>query len=414
MIPEPVQPPDRIGRAAAVIFAAATLQFLYLNLYPRFTPAFERNEPMLVARSLAEHGAFADPYPSMATGPTAHLAPAWPAVLALFFLGSGGGVKEVSMLAILATSILWGVCLVALPVLSRDLWGTEVPGWIGVSLGFLPVIPATSIWEATPTAAALAWSCVAFTRLAPWGCGAIAGGLACLNPVAALSAVVYWLVEHRRNRRQIGVFAAMAFIVVLPWMVRNYLVLGAIVPIRDNFGLELKMAFRNDAAITHLGLLRTVEKPPHPNQSEREACTLMSMGEVAYMNAARAEGLRWIRGHPVAAVGLILERTYLWWFPSREDLVPFPVLTCTITALGVLGLSMMGRLRLPLIALAVSFSVPYYFVQSSWRYAVPVAWIFLLGAGFAAWRAARLASSEMAESDEDIQPLQAKAVGTTE
>lgn len=387
MIAEPHKPPpDRVTRAAVVIFLGASLQFFYLKSGPLFA-TFDRNEPLLVGRALAERGEFADPFPSMPTGPTAHLAPAWPAVLAIFHLATDGSLKDVATLSILASSVLWGACLLALPVLSRDLFRSEVPGWIGVGIGMLPITPITPIWEAVPAAAALAWSCVAMTRLPAWGAGTIAGALAWLNPVAALGASTFWLFSPRRpTKAQVAGFAAMASFVVLPWIVRNYLVFDAFVPMRDNFGLELKMAFRDNATLTLLELIRTVEIPPHPNQSVEEACTLRDMGEVAYMKACGDEGRRWIAAHPRAAAGLVLKRAVLWWFPYREDLVPYPMLTCAVSLLGLVGLWMMRRQGLPLVAVAISFSVPYYLVQSCWRYAVPVVWIFTMGAGFVLWR----------------------------
>ena len=56
-------------------------------------------ETLAVARSLALTGKFADPFAPMATGPTAHLAPVYPAALGLIVQRYGEGPSAVPRLS---------------------------------------------------------------------------------------------------------------------------------------------------------------------------------------------------------------------------------------------------------------------------------------------------------------------------
>jgi hypothetical protein len=420
--------PDLVARAAIVTFASILLHFAYVTFEPRFTTGPLRQqwaqlatEPTAVARALSERGAFADPYATMPTGPTAHLAPAWPVALAVLFRLAHGDLASVSKLAFVATAVLWALTLLALPVISREIWGTEAPGLIGLWIGMLPLVPITPIWEAVPSAAGLAWGCVAMMRCAPRICGLIAGGLALLNPVAAHGMAVFWLVRRRPGVKEVALFAAFGVLVVVPWIVRNFIVLGHFVPVRDNFGLEFKLAYRDQATLTLAELLNAKSTTPHPNESAAEGMRLRSVGEVVYMNACAAEAIGWIREHPGKAVRLTLQRAVLWWFPYRKDLVPYPLLTCAAAFLGLVGLSATPRLGLPLAGLLLSFSAPYYLVSSCCRYTVPVIWIFLLGVGFLSWRIAFLALGKGRDLDryvvgaaKDLELVRSPAVFVSE
>src|SRR5690348_5417295 len=76
-------------------------------------------EPFRLAHSIAEKGEFADPYP-LHTGPSAHSAPAFPALLALLMHVFGDGVAGMYAIKLTATIVL-SIQLALFPVFSEAL-----------------------------------------------------------------------------------------------------------------------------------------------------------------------------------------------------------------------------------------------------------------------------------------------------
>jgi len=118
------------------------------------------------------------------------------------------------------------------------------------------------------------------------------------------------------------VIAVVASALVAPWIVRNWFALGGFVPVRSNFGLELRMGNNPHANGTTLGT--TLEDPNnlmyryHPSSNTLERTRLMAIGELPYMHEKQQQALQWIRAHPADAGWLILRRCLLYWFPPAE------------------------------------------------------------------------------------------------
>ena len=161
----------------------------------------------------------------------------------------------------LATALL---LLVLLPATARKLGFPLATGWFAAFL--LAWLPAhrwnqiTGHHEQGFSALALLgvlWIC-ADLRQTGWcvrgriiSLGISLGLTALLCPNLLLVPMLFFFVELVRRygeRRQIlrnGLIAAtIGFVCVLPWMIRNYVVLSGFVPIRSNFGLELAVGNR--------------------------------------------------------------------------------------------------------------------------------------------------------------------------
>src|SRR5262249_22239792 len=84
------------------------------------------------------------------------------------------------------------------------------------------------------------------SRTRSWvGLGVVWGIIALANPAFLSLLPFFWIfVAHRggggipAHRRGLAVAAAVTFLFVFPWMLRNHLVLGVWSPVRDNFGYE--------------------------------------------------------------------------------------------------------------------------------------------------------------------------------
>ena len=97
-------------------------------------------EPWRLARNIASRGQFANPFPSLETGPSAHLAPAYPALLALFIRVFGDGSVGVYIIRFAAATVM-SLQVALFPVFSRVLGMGMLNGaiaaiiWISAKVG---------------------------------------------------------------------------------------------------------------------------------------------------------------------------------------------------------------------------------------------------------------------------------------
>jgi 4-amino-4-deoxy-L-arabinose transferase-like glycosyltransferase len=110
----------------------------------------------------------------------------------------------------------------------------------------------------------------------------------------------YELLVHRKVRQAVGraaLIAAAMVLVVAPWTVRNYLVLGEFIPVATTGGGVLWVANNSDA---------TGSWVPFPQR-------LIALDEVSRDRAARAEAVSWIRAHPTRFASLSVRKAMLFW-----------------------------------------------------------------------------------------------------
>ena len=362
---------------------------VYFVALPR--PIVGGAEPTAIAKSLVSNGTFADPFISTgATGPTAHLAPLFPLLLALFFLWLG---KAAVFGEITAVCLAHGIHAALLPRISQVLFGQARPGTIAAicTIG-LPVFLVEPVWENMYAATAV----VAFCLLArqPRGagdgawCGVAAGLLILLNP-SLLSIVVCWLGYafwtswrgFRSCLRFSAAFGAACLVVLLPWEVRNYRQLGGFTFVRDNLGMELYAA-NNDCAQPSLieNLRNGCQQLMHPIFSPREMADVKRMGELNYNRDRQRRALAWISLHPRRFLELVERRFLIFWFPPGSAWID------GITGLSVAGLVLAFRQQRKMAWFAAAafalYPLTYYVVQVSTRFRFPILWISLLLAGY--------------------------------
>ncbi len=126
--------------------AGATSAFIY-RVWVHGPAIDGGGESYALARSLALHGTFADPFGGLAkTGPSAHLTPLFPAFLAAIMrISEAIFAPATFFLALLAQ----GFNAALLPALSRRFFGTPRPGWIAAAaVILLPVYRLYPTWDA--------------------------------------------------------------------------------------------------------------------------------------------------------------------------------------------------------------------------------------------------------------------------
>ena len=372
-------------------------------------------ESFCLARNLAETGQFANPFVPLATGPSAHLAPAFPAFLALLVrtFGEGSaGIYAIKLAAVLALSLH----LACFPLYSRALGMGELTGvlaaliWIAAGVGIAHSHPPLVMfgWESFYAAilVATAVCCCGYldsssnaSTLPAWLLGCLLGALALTSSTAGIIFMAWlgwvaWRNISAFKTKSYLIAILLPVVIVAPWIVRNYLVFGRIIPVRDNFGLELAVS-NNDCA--RFGISQNLESGcfarVHPNANLYEASKVLAEGEPAYNQERLRDAKLWIQSHPTQFVKLSALRFAAFWFPPSSGetysllghgrtLERIAVYSMTLLSFaGLLMLYRRDQLNAILCALCLfCYPLLYYFVQYEYRYRYPILWLsFLLG-----------------------------------
>jgi len=357
-----------------------------------------RLESLAVAHSIANTGDFANPFYSMGTGPTAHLAPIYPGILAciLYFWGEGpSAVLAVKWLTILLVASQAAL----LPAIS-----------IRLKLGYLPGVLAASailigdyqayLWEANLTGALILIAVFPMLSVlqqksvntTPVVLGVIWGVALLVSPVPALVFVAWllWtLLKGYLDLRQLASLAIALTLTLMPWTIRNRVEMGHFIFVRDNLGLELAQ-FYCDCAKFSARLNTITNCSVGPNGVKQEAQAVVAMGEVEYNKKKIAEAISWARRNTHSAVLLTLQRIGAFWFPTDtgrlEDATAGDVILWIATPLSIPGLWLIYRkdrtIGTNFLLWIVFFPPIYYAIGQGRRSRYPILWVTLLPAAF--------------------------------
>lgn len=375
-----------------LIFAVSSVIRIVKVLAAPRPPGTHLSEMENIARSLALHGSFADPY-LLPTGPTAHTAPGYPIVLGLIFLLFGTGAAGETMSRI-ASAIVSSIQYALLPRVSTAL---GLPRFTGAVAGLLAALaPYKSYVEGSRDsvdqpyiALALvllflytykAWSSPPET-VSPLARGLWWGLASLFSPILGFvfaAVIAYEFIAMRRHAGLIPLLAAFAAIQA-PWAIRNWIEFHAFVPTRSNFGLELRVSNRPESfALMEDNVSHGVMSRFHPGLNEDEARKVAAEGEMAYTRSEMADARAEIRRDPARFLRLTGERFWRFWLaPSRR--FKTTAASTAITLLGLLGLCLLPAkpgTRLTWLIL-LTYPLVYYFIQVDARYTYPLGWIFL-------------------------------------
>ena len=360
--------------ALALFLFGVSISILLGALYP-FALAVQSTtfESIHAARTLALTGTLANPYAAGPTGPTAHLAPVFPAIAAaLFHLPVDW---RLSLLAFAA--ILSGINAALMPWFSELLLGSRGPGrWGGAMLALsMPFVPQG---ETVLSSVLCIYACISILEASRFSW--VFCGLSCLtNPVTAIPVMIFAL---RSGPRLILSSLAGIVVVCFPWILRDRFELGAWVPIRDNFGLEMAVS-NNDCATVSLGgnAENDCLNQTHPSRSIDENRRVLELGEVRYNKVRMHEALNWISGHRKRFAWLTLGRAREYFFPFGSSGAPLYVIwiatAAVFVALAWRIIPAVGPLQLSCLVLWI----PYLFVQMDQRYRSAALWAWMLLAG---------------------------------
>jgi 4-amino-4-deoxy-L-arabinose transferase-like glycosyltransferase len=348
-----------------------------------------------VARSLAEGHGFANPY-WMPTGPTALIPPVYPFVLSVLFRVLGVNTKA-SAIAMLSLGSLFSA-LTCIPVffVAKKTVGDRAARWAIWIWAFAPYavyFSTDSMWYHSFAAlllTSLIWITLHFeTSNSPWewaGFGALVGFGTITNGVMAgmFPILAAWACYqlHQQKKKWIGpLFAATLaiFLVVTPWLVRNYEVFHKPVFVRDGFWLEVYVGNVGNS-------LHWWNQGIHPAGSIDEQNEYLHKGELAYMDHKKQQSIAYIESHPGTFASRTVRRiVYMWtgfWSNNPEYIREEPldranmVLSIPLTFLALWGLRKAFRNRTKYAALfgviLALYPAAYYITHPDLAYRLPL------------------------------------------
>lgn len=366
-----------------VFYTLITRSYHFVGLWDLF-------EPANLARSLAIGHGYSDPY-VVNTGPSALIPPIYPWITSLAFrafgvFSYGAGFVMVVFNSVFSALTCWTTYRIARRVFDETVavWS----GWIWALSPFAIYYSVGWIWETSLSAFLLSLLFLLTLemeddgRLSSWFVYALVWGIAGLTNTSELAWLPFsgcWLVYqlHRHGKRFLvpALFAAAIFwVTLMPWLVRNYMVFGQVVFIRDNFGNELRAG--NNSLSEGWKVIKY--------DSGRDPYLLnlyQQMGEPA-INAQQADAAKaWIAKHPQRFLGLCLRRFYFFWaglprsyggglLAGLKQVKNLLFLASSLLAMGGLFLAFRRRVHGVFLfaALLLSYPLTYYITVPEPRY----------------------------------------------
>jgi 4-amino-4-deoxy-L-arabinose transferase-like glycosyltransferase len=337
-----------------------------------------------LAQSLVAGQGLSSPFGG-STGPTALLAPGYPAVIAVLFR-IFGSFTFAAAIAVMLMQVLFSVMTVLLIMqVGQRCFSSRTATLAGVFWAVsLPLLWMPEIfWETCLSTLllmgmiALALRCEQKPRMSLWALmGAYCGLAALVNPalLTALLALLGWAAWQTRKALKYSPLLGLLFLLTVfaPWPIRNARALGAFIPLRSTVGLELWMGNRAGAT----GFL---DESVFPLFNKGEYNQYVAKGEAAYMSEKSALARAYMRAHPAEFLRLSGVRVARFWSGAgtREGSPIFALHAVLTTALGGMGVWRLWQRRhfrlaalflLPL----MFFPLPYYITHAEFRYRLVV------------------------------------------
>lgn len=357
-------------------------------------------EYFLIGKSLVKGEGFANPFP-IQTGPTAWMPPVYPFLLApLIWMSNGDKDFVMAVIVFLQVFVLLGTGLMVLMLMQQTgrFVGALValPFFIFLALVCNFHLAFQFTHDCWLVMLALDLVIAGFCWFAPldnrgraivWG--VVGGFVALINPVVAFAWGIFscMLGISKRAWVPLGLAVLVAGLVVTPWIVRNFLVFGRLIPVKSNLAYELyqSQVLQADGD----GLLKSSTFGTHPYAAaSRERQEYKQMGEIPFLEKKKKQFWDAVWADPEDFADRVAMRflgATLWYQPfdrSEATRRPYVCWMCRLAYplpfLGMLLLIFTGisdRLhwaQLAVIAVYLLYLMPYAVVSYYDRYAFPL------------------------------------------
>ena len=330
------------------------------------------------------------------TGPTALLAPGYPAIIACIFRVFGS-FTFAAAIAVMALQLLFNVMTVWMIMqVAQRYFSVRAANLAGAFWSLsLPLLWMPTIFWETSLSTLLLMSMVALAlryERSPGSLswvlmGAYCGLAALVNPalLPALLSILGWAAWQTRKAFRYSPFLGLLilFLVYAPWPIRNARVLHAFIPLRSTVGFELWVGNRAGAT----GFL---DESQFPIFNQVEFDSYVAKGEVVYMQDKSTLAKAYIRGHLLEFLRLSALRFLRFWTGTgtRDGSLFFATHAVLTTSLGLIGLWRLfreRRFRLAALFLLpmIFFPLPYYITHAEFRYRLVIDPLLVILAGYA-------------------------------
>lgn len=347
---------------------------------------YRYNEPSRIAWALVSGFGFSSPWPNTPLSPTAQQPPIYPLLLAAIFKIAGAYSYWSLEIAVGLNAVFSALTAVLIFQIGKRDFGVPVgvlAAWIW-SVWLYEAVVSIRLWESSLSALLLAvglWLLSELVRSTrPWHWlifGALAGVAALTNTTLLSVFPFFWLWLWTCCRRRghscgkwLAASVAVCLLVVLPWTLRNYRAFNQLVPIRDNFGLELWLG--NHGGVTH------VFDNDFPILDPTEYNRL---GETGFMKMKRNVALEFIGRNPETFLRLSARRFFQFW--SAPENSGWPALSLLAWMGMVLALLRKGLDATPYALIVLIFPLVYYSTHVFGTYRHPIEPAMLLLAAYA-------------------------------
>jgi 4-amino-4-deoxy-L-arabinose transferase-like glycosyltransferase len=344
-----------------------------------------------VGRSIALGRGFSSPYEGN-TGPTAWEPPLYPYLIGGVFKIFGVYTYASAWVLLSINSLFAAFTTIPVYRIAHRTFGPRVALWSARTWALNPYVWYWSvhwIWDTTFTPLVLALIFLVALEMEQWPgwrgwalFGVLWGVGALANPTM-LSFLPFcglwvWWRRYRRGLRSLAgvVLCSLVFFLVLsPWLARNYEAFGRLVFIRDDFGLQLRLG--NNKLADGISIVTL-----QPNLNKLELEKFQRLGEIAYEADCRRLAFDWIRAHPGRFAVISVKRFFYYWngLPRPTDsVVPWDFRSSLFLASSVMavwGLMRALRQKRPaawlFAGLVATYPTIYYFVFPHARYRHPI------------------------------------------
>jgi 4-amino-4-deoxy-L-arabinose transferase-like glycosyltransferase len=344
-----------------------------------------------VARSIALGQGFSSPYEGN-TGPTAWEPPLYPYLMAGVFKLFGIYTYASAWVLLIINSFFAALTTIPIYLIAHRTFGERVALWSVWGWALNPYIWYWSIhwiWDTTFTPLVLTLIFLVALELQDWPglkgwvlFGALFGIGALANPtmLTFLPFCGVWVWRQRFKKglpslAGVALSSATFFMVLSPWLIRNYEVFGRFVFIRDDFGLQFRLGNWKGADGMLMAYLQ-------PNLNKIELEKFQRMGELAYSAECKRLAFDWVRENPDRFAMISWKRFFYYWngVPKPTDSqLPFDFRNSLFLAWSVLaiwGAIRAVRQKEPaawlFAGLLLTYPTTYYFVYPHARYRHPI------------------------------------------
>jgi len=244
-------PSERVPRRTLVLLAvgAVGVRLIYLAAFAGdYKPRRDANHYQAIASAFANGNGISAPFPFTYLHPTAFRPPLYPTLLGAFYWVTGVHVGVGQLLNV----VLGATVVVLAAVLGGHIAGRRGGVAAGIAVGVYPPLLANDVvLLSEPLSLVLLLAIILLlVRNRPAWAGAACGFLVLTRPSAQLLVVVVaaWLV-WRAGWRTAARFGVVSLVVVAPWLVRNWVVVGTPNVVTSN-GFNLVSVYSEEGQAT--------------------------------------------------------------------------------------------------------------------------------------------------------------------